>query len=477
MKIAKLSLALCALCISTANHAALKALNERELKQVTGSGIGLAISDLAIESGSKGSANAFSINVRLADDALAPNDLIISGLNLHKSGTQLGGRIGSYDYPIIPGELRTMKERRISRIDPNNSGSFTNAQREHTVFYTALPGVTESQLEKSFYAYSQQPSNSLGVASAIARGANSDGFDVYSKGLPNDFFSNKPSVNIGNLHSVKNSFKSGIDAQNVRMANYSDKFDLSLRLDTKSINTTNSNIEDRFLTNLQIKGFRLYKTNALIWSHNSQNEQAISSSNYAFNGQPVTGNRGLSFAMSTGLMADALILNADPNNADASRVAFKGVDIYLPMGSLDQPLSITTVKYAQIQRGTWGDHPTRLPEKTQLRLEIAALPQSLGQAEQGHIFIQSIEFGDKNDPEVIVGQKAVHLRDANGDIVTTIPNVKHRAFVPETVIYNEQVKIYNAANPSNTIPRIPNQNVIEVRGLEIQRLVVTTQDL
>lgn len=468
------------LCFATASHAALKPLNEQELKSVTGAGLGLVLSDLAIESGAKGQSDAFAINLRLSDDLNAPNNLMLSGLNLHKSGTQLGGRIGSYDHPIIAGELRTMQEQRISRIDPEGDNTFTNAKREHTVFYTALPGVTESQLEKSFYAYSQQPSNSLGVASAIARGANSDGFNVYSKGLPNDFFSNKTSVYIGNLHSVKNSFYSSIDAQNVRMANYSDKFDLSLRLDTHFINQNNSNPEERFLANVQLKGFRLYKTRTLIWSHNSQNEQAISASDlalYKFNGQPVTGNRGLSFAMSTGFMADALILNADSSNALASRVALKGVDVYLPTGSLDQPLNITTVQHRQIKRGTWGDNPTILPAKNQLRLEIAALPQSLGQAEQGHIFIQSIEFGDKNDPEVIVGKKDIYLRDANGDIIKTVQNVNHRAFVPETVIYNEQVKIYNAANPNNTIPSIPNQNVIEVRGLEIQRLVVTTQDL
>ena len=86
-------------------------------------------------------------------------------------------------------------------------------------------------------------------------------------------------------------------------------------------------------------------------------------------------------------------------------------------------------------------------------------------------------FGDPNDEEVITGREDIYLRDASGNIVDTKQNVIHRAFVPKTVIYNEQVAAFNDANPNNKIPFIPNQNVVEIRGLEIQRLVITTQDL
>lgn len=457
-------------------YAALKPLNDTQLEKVSGAGIGMVIEDLAISSAQKGQPDAFKIDVLLSEDPNAPMNLTISGLNLYKSGTKTGGRIGSYDNPLITGELRKVSENVTRSIDPEGNGSFVNAKRVHTAFYTALPGADENQLEKSFYGFTQLTGNSLGVPNTIAKGAHGDGYSTYSRGLPNDFFSNKNSVNVGNLQSLKDKQNRLISEQNTRMDEYADKFDLSLRLDTTYTNA--GTVEDLFIANLKLKGFRLYKTSGIIWSHNRQNERAVNTSGYNHNGQPVTGSRGLSFAFRNGFMADSLIINADPSNSLASQIEFKGIDVYLPMGSIDQPVSITTVQHRQIKRGTWGDNPVMMPAKNQLRLEVAGLPQSLKQAEQGHIFVQSIEFGDKNDPEVIVGRKDVHLRDANGNKVTTISNVPHRAFVPETVIYNEQVAKYNA-DPANTnkLPTIPNQNVIEIRGLEIQRMVITTQDL
>lgn len=457
------------------SYAALKPLDDAQLEKVSGSGIGLVVEDLAISSAQKGQPDAFEIDLLLSEDPNAPMKLTISGLNLYKSGTQSGGRIGSYEHPLITGELRKVSENVTRSIDPEGDGTFVNAKRNHTAFYTALPGAAENQLEKSFYGFTKLAGNDLGVPNTVAKGAYRDGYSTYSKGLPNDFFSNKNTVNVGNLQTLKNKQNRAISEQNARMDTYADKFDLSLRLDTTYINA--GTVEDLFIANVQLKGFRLYKTSGIIWSHNRQNERAVNTTGYNNNGQPVTGSRGLSFAFRNGFMADSLILNTDKSNSLASQIEFKGIDVYLPMGSIDQPVSITTVKHSQIKRGTWGDNPVMMPAKNQLRLEIAGLPQALGQAEQGHIFVQSIEFGDKNDPEVIVGRKDVHLRDASGNKVTTISNVPHRAFVPETVIYNEQVAKYNAANPNNTIPTIPNQNVIEVRGLEVQRLVVTTQDL
>lgn len=474
--IASLSL----ICVDA--YAALKPLNDTQLEKVSGAGIGMVIEDLAISSAQKGQTDAFEIDLLLSEDPNAPMNLTISGLNLYKSGTQTGGRIGSYDNPLITGELRKVSENIERSIDPEGDGTFVNAKRVHTAFYTALPGADENQLEKSFYGFTQLKDannnkvNDLGVPNTIAKGADGDGYSTYSRGLPNDFFSNKSTVNVGNLQTLKDKQNRLISEQNTKMDKYADKFDLSLRLDTTY--TDAGAAKDMFIANLKLKGFRLYKTSGIIWSHNKQNERAVNTSGYNHNGQPVTGSRGLSFAFRNGFMADSLILNTDKSNSLASQIEFKGIDVYLPMGSIDQPVSITTVQHRQIKRGTWGDSPVMMPAKNQLRVEVAGLPQGLKQAEQGHIFVQSIEFGDKNDPEVIVGRKDVHLRDANGKKVTTISNVPHRAFVPETIIYNEQVAKYNA-DPANTnkLPTIPNQNVIEIRGLEVQRMVITTQDL
>jgi len=181
-------------------------------------------------------------------------------------------------------------------------------------------------------------------------------------------------------------------------------------------------------------------------------------------------------AMTTGLRADEIVLNTNINNLTASALSLKGVDMYLPLGTVDQPLTISTVQFQQETRYTWGQNNLE-PAKTQMRIEVAQLPQDVGQAAQGNIFIQSLGFGDENDEEIITGYEDVYLRERSGAIVHTATGVEHRAFVPKTVIYNEQVELYNQNNPDNPLPYIPNQNVIEIRGLEIQRLVITTQDL
>ena len=110
-------------------------------------------------------------------------------------------------------------------------------------------------------------------------------------------------------------------------------------------------------------------------------------------------------------------------------------------------------------------------------LRIQFVLQDVAQAPQGNIYIQSIAFGDENDADLITGYEDIYLRDANGNIVSTVDDVTHQAFIPKTVIYNEQVAAYNQSNPGNPIPFLPNQNVVEIKGIEIQRLIITTQDL
>src|SRR5690554_7932945 len=75
--------------------------------------------------------------------------------------------------------------------------------------------------------------------------------------------------------------------------------------------------------------------------------------------------------------------------------------------------------------------------RTQMRVEIAPLPKSAIQAPQGHIFVQSIGFGstdiDNPNPEIVTGVEDIHIRDASGNIVDVIQDVKHRAFVPKKI--------------------------------------------
>jgi hypothetical protein len=268
-----------------------------------------------------------------------------------------------------------------------------------------------------------------------------------------------------------------------------DKFDLHLRIDSINDSNRNQDANDQFLASIDLEGFRLYGTETFIWSH-SRKGQEDARINRA--GEIIMADYGLAIATSVGLRADKLTINADPQGLATSALSAEGVDVYLPLGTIDQPMTISTVQFQQQYRGEWltdgnGNRvaSSLAPASTQLRLEIAPLPQQAVQSERGHIYIQQLSFGntvdaDGNrivDDEVVTGYEDIYLRNSNGEIVETVDDVQHVAFVPKTVTSNEQVKIYNEANPTTPIPYIPNENTLEIKGLEIQRLVITTQDL
>lgn len=451
---------------------ALQALDEHQLSNVTGEGLGATFDNVVLYSGNLGQPDDFEIKLYLDEGDQAQSDFIrISELRLNKSGKEpglvtSGGRFGTY--------LDSFKL--ASLVDVQES---YGAKRSHTVFQTAFPAADLSQIERSFLQFGR--ANGLSYLSSGSHDASRHAT------LPNGFFPVPVErndngkrfttdfvdlpigsvVGLGNLLSLGNSFDTSAALFESELDKATDKFDLHFRVDSVTDANRNSSYNDQFLAALDLKGMRLYGTQTNIWAR-SVNESG--------------NNSGLSLAMSTGLVADSIQINADPNGALGSRLSLDGVDAYLPLGTIDQPLTISTVEFQQQKRYQWttdgsGERTNLEAPTTQLRLEISALPQLAGQAEQGHITVRQLSFGDPNDPEIITGVEDIYLRDANGRIIKKVDDVKHRAFVPKTVIYNEQVEAYNQANPGAQIPYIPNENVIELRGIEIQRLVITTQDL
>lgn len=432
----------------------LQALDEKELSNISGEGLGGIVEDLVIYSGNLGETNEFKLNLFLDTSREAGNYLRLSELRINKSGEEpgkstSGGRFGTYQDFISFGQLADIRESYQSVHDPEGDGTTINDFRVHTALYNAFPASSVAQVERSFLK-----SSGANVASI-----NGDNNHIE---YPAGFFSGG-NVNPGSFFAKAGAYSKKLDSFEKKLDAATDKFDFHLRVD--SINDTNRGLgtDKQFLANLDIKGFRLYGTEAYIWAHSAQGE--VNRKNY-----------GLSLAVNAGLRAEEIVINSDVKGKIDGALSLKGVDIYLPLGTIDQPLSLNTVQFAQKPRGQWRNG-TDLAKKTQLRLEIAELPQAVGSAKSGNIFIQQLNIGGKDNPEVITGKEDIFLRNASGAIVSTITDVEHRAFVPKTVIYNEQVALYNKQNVGNEIPFIPNENVIEIRDIQIQRLVITTQDL
>ena len=201
----------------------------------------------------------------------------------------------------------------------------------------------------------------------------------------------------------------------------SDKFNLHLRFD----DVINSS-DHTFRAMLDVEGFRFYGTYSDMFA---------------------TAGNGISLAGATGLYIDTLTISSElPTTASKlaaasvnqyvetpkdSQITLSGVDIYSVLGTKDQPLTLKSVA---------------VDGKNQLQMEIAPLPSAIGVAPKGDIYIKSIYFGEKYNPALRTG-----LRDGMADDDT--PENYHYAFQPDV------------------------GNTIEIRGMAIQHLRITTMDI
>lgn len=494
IKITKLSL-LIALLAAAPWAVAMQLLDESELGDVSGEGLGSVIEHLAIDSDDYRTYpnSAFKVKLRLNDDGfvyardvnnniirdaygpvvLEDNNeyLVLSELRMHKSRSTIERLVGETDEAFDARVRRTggfigtvnnpLMQEQIAEVDSNGT--------TYLVLESSYPGKDIQSVERSFFnriatGWSGKKWNSSLLGGINVGGINdnnravTNGQHVY-RGLPEQFFDAGAvgtSVPVGNFFTQANQFNQNLIAFENQLDLVSDKFDLHLRVDAITDVNKGYDRDDQFLSYLDLIGMRFYGKNHYAWAHPTY-------------GMVTTGSQGL--------RVDELRLTTDVNGAQSSVIAAKGVDIYLP-GSLAQPHVTSIIMYNQFKRGEWkqGNRVGVANALPQLRTEVVGLTSANPQAPQGHVIIQQLAFGDPNDPELITGREDIYLRDASGTVIAKVDDVIHRAFVPKTVIYNEQIDKYNAANGTN-LPNIPNQNVIEIRGLEIQRQVMITQDL
>lgn len=465
-KINKLSLLIALLAVAPW-ATAMQALDESELGEVSGEGLGTTIEDLVIDSDDYQTypQSAFKLKLRLtennydrdgAGNIIKDNNeyVVLSELRMHKSRNQIeqragesnedyetrvsrtGGFIGTLQNPIVQDQ--------IVEIDATGGTLL--------VLESSYPGKELKMQERNFFRYAPTISD-ITMANSGNRNVQGD-----YKGLPINFF-NAGSVGTGtgqNLNSYfdrADQFAANLQNFENQLDTFSDKFDMHLRVDAITSVNLNESTDKQFLSYLDLIGMRFYGKYEHAWV------------------DPVY---GLATGGAQGLRVDELRLTTDVNGAKSSQISAKGVDIYMPGGTFDQPETTSVVNFSQIKRGTWGENPVYLAAAPQLRTEHAALTS--GQAPQGHVIIQQLAFGDPNDPDIITGVDDIYLRDRSGTVVAKVDDVVHRAFIPKTVIYNEQIDKYNKEHGTN-LPNIPNQNVMEIRGLEIQRQVMYTQDL
>ena len=225
--------------------------------------------------------------------------------------------------------------------------------------------------------------------------------------------------NFANYSAAAAQFESDLSA-------VSDKFNAHLRFDDFIASNPISK-QNNFRALVDIEGFRFYGTYTDIFA---------------------TQGKGISLAGGTGLYIDQITLSTAlpttaskqnaTNNSDYvttpidSRLTFNGIDIYTTLGTRDQPLTF--------------DNVTDENGNNQLQLEISPLPASVGIAPKSNVYVKSIYFGEKYNPTLRTG-----LRSGMADDGT--PENYHYAFQPDV------------------------GNTIEIRGIQVQHLRITTMDI
>jgi len=334
----------------------LESLDESQLSDVTGEGLGAVIEDFSLftklpnrpETGEL----TLIFNDHQTDDTSDDDAFILSDVRVHRSDfvysdtadfSLAGGDFGSEQYPFKMGDLN-----QVYSILTDSSG---NPKATYTALRTEFPGGALK---------------------------------------PEDL---TPDI----LDSL------------------SDKFDLSFRIDSV-IGTRAEGEKRRFDFSVAIEGFRFYGTQADTWA---------------------IPYYGVAMKSTIGLLADSIVIGGDPNGALSGNLTLNGVDVYLPTGSVDQPLIMSTANVAG---------------KEQLQFEMLPLTKEISLARgsniaKGHVRIKSIDFGDPRDESLRTALKPGHTPG------TTDPEAYYYAFQPEF------------------------GNVVEIEGINIQHLRITTQDI
>lgn len=333
----------------------LESLDESQLSNVTGEGLGAVIENFSLFTKLPNRPESGELTLILDDhqtDDLSDDDaFILSDVRVHRSDfdydaanvdfSTAGGNFGSEKYPFKAGDLNQV------------NSILTDASGKPKFTYTALR--------------TEFPGGSL---------------------KPEDL---TPAI----------------------LEQLSDKFDLSFRMDSV-IGSRPEGEKRRFDFSVAIEGFRFYGFQADTWA---------------------IPYYGIAMTNTIGLLADSIVIGGDPNGALSGNLSLNGIDIYLPNGSVDQPIVISTAN---------------VDGKEQLQFEMLPLTKEIAAARgdnysKGHLRIKSIDFGDPRDESLRTALKP------GGN--PNDPEAYYYAFQPEF------------------------GNVVEIEGINIQHLRITTQDI
>jgi hypothetical protein len=331
----------------------LESLDESELSNVTGEGLGAVIEDFSLFTKLPNNPDSGELTLILDDhetDDISDDDaFILSDVRVHRADfvygedhiSTAGGDFGSEQYPFKAGDLN-----QVSSILTDSSG---NPKFTYTALRTEFPGGSLK---------------------------------------PEDL---TPEI----------------------LEQLSDKFDLSFRIDSV-IGSRPEGDRRRFDFSVAIEGFRFYGFQADTWA---------------------IPYYGIAMTNTIGLLADSIVIGGDTNGALSGNLSLNGIDLYLPNGSADQPIVISTAL---------------VDGKEQLQFEMLPLTKEISAARganfpKGHLRVKSIDFGDPRDESLRTALKP------GGD--PTDPEAYYYAFQPEF------------------------GNVIDIEGINIQHLRITTQDI
>lgn len=398
---------------------ALESMDDEELSSTTGEGIGAIVDNLSIHSGDKGSADGFDIIVDLnnEDDPTKKEQFIFSELRIHKTGTVSGDQESGGNFGTVNNPVFVGDLRSVDIYSGNASNPLDKAVTTSTVMRSEFPGASLRQVDRS----NKTQQNNFSRYQAAA--------DRFESDL--DQISDKFNLHLrfdDVIGSPLQNFRSIVDVEGFRFyGTYSDLFATAgngislagatgLYIDTVTISSELPTAGSKSLASAELVEFNRLLGLAVAAETAYEND----SGNLTLKAQAIEA-RKLSDAAPTGYVT----------TPEASQLSLNGIDIYSVLGTKDQPLTLKSVQ---------------VDGKNQLQMEIAPLPSSIGVAPKSDIYIKSIYFGDKYNPALRTGLRAGKADDGT-------PENYHYAFQPDV------------------------GNTIEIRGMSIQHLRITTLDI
>jgi hypothetical protein len=402
---------------------ALESMDDSELSLTTGEGIGAVIDNLAIHSGDKylpngdkNTADGFEITIDL-NESLGQEQFILSELRIHKRGTVSGNADSGGSFGTVANPVFLGDLRAVDLFTGTASDPLDTTTTLTTVMRSAFPGASLSQLDRSTET---QQKNLTRYESKLEK------FNTELDKVSDEFNFHLRFDDV--IGGGSETFRNVIDAEGFRFyGTYSDVFSTAgsglalagatgIYIDKLTISTALPTDSSKAIAAAELIEFNRLLGLAVTAEYDARNATDGSALKNA-----AIEARKLSDAAPSGYVT----------TPEASQMILNGVDIYSVLGTKDQPLTLKSVQ---------------VDGKNQLQMEISPLPASIGVAPKSDIYIKSIYFGDKYNEDLRTGVK-------DSSKALSDPERYHYAFQPEV------------------------GNTIEIRGMSIQHLRITTMDI